>query len=39
MNILERMIEYLCSDDFFDVIIVLVFAVVLINIIRVIIQA
>jgi len=39
MNILERMIEYLCSDDFFDVIVVLVFAVVLINIIRVIIQA
>jgi len=39
MNILERMIEYLCSDDFFDVIKVLVFAVVLINIIRVIIQA
>ncbi len=37
MNILERMIEYLCSDDFFDVIVVLVFAVVLINIIRVII--
>ena len=39
MNILERMIEYLCSDDFFDVIVVLVFVVVLINIIRVIIQA
>ena len=37
MNILERMIEYLCSDDFFDVIVVLVFVVVLINIIRVII--
>ena len=34
MNILERMIEYLCSDDFFDVIKVLVFAVVLINIVR-----
>ena len=39
MNILERMIEYLCSDDFFDVIVVMVFAVVLINIVRVIIQA
>jgi len=34
MNILERMIEYLCSDDFFDVIVVLVFVVVLINIVR-----
>jgi len=34
MNILERIIEYLCSDDFFDVIKVLVFTVVLINIVR-----
>jgi hypothetical protein len=28
------MIDYLCSDDFFDVVKVLVFAVVLINIVR-----
>ena len=34
MNILERMIDYLCSDDFFDVVKVMVFAVVLINIVR-----
>jgi len=34
MNILERIIDYLCSDDFFDVVIVLVFLVVLINIVR-----
>jgi hypothetical protein len=28
------MIDYLCSDDFFDVVKVMVFAVVLINIVR-----